>query len=78
MFVTGLLADEDAAFDVDVRGVEKVLEVEEEEGVVFEPFNFEDERKEGYFDEEGHYVWKDEKQDIEDVKDAWLNSHDCM
>ena len=34
------------------------------------PFNLEQERREGFFDEEGHYV---EKKD-EEEKDAWLAS----
>ena len=39
-------------------------------GVALEPFNLEQERAEGFFDEEGHYV---EKKD-EEERDAWLAS----
>ena len=42
----------------------------EDEGIALEPFNLEQERREGFFDEEGHYV---EKKDDEE-KDAWLAS----
>ncbi|KAG2483126.1 hypothetical protein HYH03_018016 [Edaphochlamys debaryana] len=55
---------------------EKELEVEEEDGVQFEPFNLKQEREEGFFDDEGNYVYKKQGEG-EDEKDAWLNSDEA-
>jgi len=64
------LADTELVGDADLEAVEEQLEVPEDEGVALEPFNLEQERREGFFDEDGHYV---EKKD-EEEKDAWLAS----
>lgn len=45
----------------------------EDDGVVFEPFNLNQEREEGYFDDAGNFVEYVRKNDI---KDAWLDSID--
>ena len=51
--------------------VEEDLEQEEDEGVAIEPFNLEAERREGHFDDGGHYV---ENAPDDDDKDAWLTT----
>ncbi|GIL85988.1 hypothetical protein Vretimale_9026 [Volvox reticuliferus] len=54
------------------------LDVEEEDGITFEPFNLKQEREEGYFDEAGNYVLRKQNgEDGEDEKDAWLNSDEA-
>lgn len=63
-------ADTELVGDADIEAVEERLEVAEDDGVALEPFNLEQERREGFFDEEGHYV---EKKD-EEEGDAWLAS----
>ena len=63
-------ADTELVGDADIEAVEERLEAAEDDGVALEPFNLEQERREGFFDEEGHYV---EKKD-EEEKDAWLAS----
>lgn len=50
---------------------EQALQVQEEGGILFEPFSLKQEREEGYFDESGNYV---ERKNDEDDKDAWLAS----
>ncbi|XP_076915712.1 uncharacterized protein LOC143575154 [Bidens hawaiensis] len=45
----------------------------EDDGVKLEPFNLEQERKEGYFDQTGNYV----EYVTNDIKDAWLDSIDA-
>ncbi|KMZ69979.1 CD2 antigen cytoplasmic tail-binding protein [Zostera marina] len=44
----------------------------EDDGIQIEPFNLDQEREEGYFDEQGNFVEYTNK----DVKDAWLDSVD--
>ncbi len=58
----------------DLEEVEEALEVEEDDGVTLEPFNLAQERREGYFDEGGHYVEHRNKDEEELEKDAWLAS----
>ncbi|GIL61778.1 hypothetical protein Vafri_16164 [Volvox africanus] len=54
------------------------LEVEQEDGITFEPFNLKQEREEGYFDEDGNYVLRKQGgEEGEDEKDAWLNSDEA-
>eukprot|EP00803_Ostreobium_quekettii_P004600 evm.model.scf_1052.3 EVM.evm.TU.scf_1052.3 scf_1052:26423-30595(-) len=65
--------DEDTNFVANVRDIETNLEVAEEDGVKFEAFNFEAEREEGHFDEDGHFIWNETN---EEGKDAWLDSKD--
>ncbi|KAI3789025.1 hypothetical protein L2E82_01809 [Cichorium intybus] len=45
----------------------------EDDGVQLEPFNLEQERKEGFFDKTGNYV----EYVTNDIKDAWLDSIDA-
>ncbi|KAK9060294.1 hypothetical protein SSX86_020998 [Deinandra increscens subsp. villosa] len=45
----------------------------EDDGIQLEPFNLEQERKEGYFDQTGNYV----EYVTNDIKDAWLDSIDA-
>ncbi|XAR53058.1 hypothetical protein NMG60_11021453 [Bertholletia excelsa] len=42
-----------------------------DDGIQIEPFNLDQEREEGYFDEQGHYV---EYVNENEIKDAWLDS----
>ena len=63
-------ADTELVGDADIEAVEERLEAAEDDGVALEPFNLEQERREGFFDEGGHYV---EKKD-EEEGDAWLAS----
>ncbi len=44
--------------------------VADEGAVPIIPFNLRSDREEGYFDEEGNYVFK--KEEDEDANDAWL------
>lgn len=62
----------DTDLDENLEEAEEELGKEEEEGVAFEPFNLAQERREGHFDEGGH--WVEDKADDEDLKDAWLGS----
>ncbi|GFR41660.1 hypothetical protein Agub_g2402, partial [Astrephomene gubernaculifera] len=51
------------------------LEVEEEDGIKFEPFNLKQEREEGFFDEDGNYVFRKQAgEEGDEEKDAWLDS----
>ncbi|KAG6409155.1 hypothetical protein SASPL_132189 [Salvia splendens] len=62
-------------FATDVRKAEFQYQDNEEfidEGVPLEPFNLEQEREEGYFDDNGNYVEYMNKQ----IKDAWLDGVD--
>ena len=54
-----------------VEDVEENFSQEEDDGVALEPFNLEQERQQGHFDEGGNYV--EDKADDEE-KDAWLTS----
>jgi len=63
-------ADTELVGDADLEVVEERLQAPADGGVALEPFNLEQERAEGFFDEEGHYV---EKKD-EEERDAWLAS----
>jgi len=63
-------ADTELVGDADLEAVEERLQAPADGGVALEPFNLEQERAEGFFDEEGHYV---EKKD-EEERDAWLAS----
>ncbi len=65
-----LAADTELVGDADLEAVEERLQAPADGGVALEPFNLEQERAEGFFDEEGHYV---EKKD-EEERDAWLAS----
>ncbi|KXZ50512.1 hypothetical protein GPECTOR_16g687 [Gonium pectorale] len=61
------------------RFEQDTLEVEEEDGIKFEPFNLKQEREEGYFDEDGNYVFRKaaEGEAGEEGKDAWLDSEEA-
>lgn len=59
----------------DLQRVEEDLEVEEEGGMKLEAFNLKEEREKGYFDEEGNYVAREEKEEDEEA-DAWLESEE--
>ncbi|GLI71081.1 hypothetical protein VaNZ11_015992 [Volvox africanus] len=60
------------------RYEEDTLEVEQEDGITFEPFNLKQEREEGYFDEDGNYVLRKQGgEEGDDEKDAWLNSEEA-
>lgn len=48
--------------------------MEEDDGIKLEPFNLAQERQDGFFDEEGHYVEKQDKEEEEAEKDAWFAS----
>ena len=54
-----------------VEDVEEGLEQAEDDGIALEPFNLEQERLEGHFDEGGHYV---ENSAADEDTDAWLSS----
>ena len=49
------------------EAAEEAAELAEDDGNTLEPFNMAQEREEGHFDEEGHYV--ENKED--DGMDAW-------
>ncbi|KAI7745437.1 hypothetical protein M8C21_015025, partial [Ambrosia artemisiifolia] len=66
---TGDLLDDVAASEMQYEDDEQL----EEDGIQLEPFNLEQERKEGYFDQTGNYV----EYVTNDVKDAWLDSIDA-
>nr|XP_043624271.1 CD2 antigen cytoplasmic tail-binding protein 2 isoform X2 [Erigeron canadensis] len=51
----------------------KDTETLEDDGIQLEPFNLEQERKEGFFDQTGNYV----EYISNDIKDAWLDSIDA-
>uniref|UniRef100_A0A7S2VV17 OCRE domain-containing protein n=1 Tax=Chlamydomonas chlamydogama TaxID=225041 RepID=A0A7S2VV17_9CHLO len=68
-------AEDDTDMGGDVEGYEKdTLDVDEEDGVKFEPFNLKEERETGYFDESGNYV---EKREGREDRDAWLTSDEA-
>ena len=54
---------------------EEALEQEDDEGTKLEPFNLEQERQEGRFDESGNYV-ENKEEDDPTMQDAWLTSDD--
>ncbi|XP_071717051.1 uncharacterized protein [Rutidosis leptorrhynchoides] len=73
-----------AGLDIDGKGniLDDVADAEEhyeddetleDDGVKIEPFNLEQERKEGFFDQTGNYV----EYVANDIKDAWLDSIDA-
>eukprot|EP00798_Chlamydomonas_sp_ICE-L_P009846 gene9846-7733_t len=64
---------DDLELPADVDKFEQEAAVEEEDGVKFMPFNLNEEREEGDFDESGNYV--ERKNDEE--KDAWMDSHEA-
>ncbi|KAK1414639.1 hypothetical protein QVD17_30388 [Tagetes erecta] len=66
---TGDLLDNVAASEMHYEDNEQL----EDDGVQLEPFNLEQERKEGYFDDTGNYV----EYVTNDIKDAWLDSIDA-
>ena len=57
----------------DMIRAEEALEQDEEEGMTLEPFNLEQERQAGTFDESGNYVEHKEEEDPT-MQDAWLTS----
>ena len=63
-------ADTELVGDDALEEVEEALELEEDDGIKLEPFNLAQERQEGFFDEEGHYVEKRDKEEEEAEKDA--------
>ncbi|KAJ0443002.1 putative CD2 antigen cytoplasmic tail-binding protein 2/Lin1 [Helianthus annuus] len=65
---TGDLLDDVAASEMHYEDDEQL----EDDGIQLEPFNLEQERKEGYFDQTGNYV----EYVSNDIKDAWLDSID--
>ena len=67
-------ADTELVGDDALEEVEEALEMEEDDGMKLEPFNLAQERQEGFFDEEGHYVEKIDKDEAEAEKDAWFAS----
>lgn len=67
----GLTAETELVGDEEIQEVEEALEVEEEDGITLEPFNLAQERRDGYFDEGGHYVEHKNKDEEEVEKDAW-------
>ena len=54
---------------------EEALEHDEDDGNKLEPFNLEQERQEGHFDESGNYV-ENREEDDPTLQDAWLTSDD--
>lgn len=77
-----LPADTELVGDDALEEVEEALELEEDDGMKLEPFNLAQERQEGFFDEEGHYVEKRDREEEEAEKDAWFSStkgkrHSC-
>ena len=69
-----MCADTELVGDDALEEVEEALELEEDDGIKLEPFNLAQERQEGFFDEEGHYVEKRDKDEEEAEKDAWFAS----
>ena len=69
-----LPADTELVGDDALEEVEEALELEEDDGMKLEPFNLAQERQEGFFDKEGHYVEKRDKEEEEAEKDAWFSS----
>ncbi len=65
-------AETELVGDEEIHEVEEALEVEEEDGITLEPFNLAQERRDGYFDEGGHYVEHKNKDEEEVEKDAWF------
>lgn len=59
----------------DMVVAEEDLEQEEDEGTKLEPFNLEQERQEGRFDESGNYV-ENKEEDDPTMQDPWLTSDD--
>ena len=57
----------------DMVRAEEALEQDEEDGMTLEPFNLEQERQAGTFDESGNYVEHKEEEDPT-MQDAWLTS----
>ncbi|KAI3742525.1 hypothetical protein L1987_60209 [Smallanthus sonchifolius] len=66
---TGDLLDDVAASEMHYEDNEQL----EDDGFQLEPFNLEQEREEGYFDQTGNYV----EYVTNDIKDAWLDSIDA-
>ncbi|KAI3815378.1 hypothetical protein L1987_15044 [Smallanthus sonchifolius] len=66
---TGDLLDDVAASEMHYEDNEQL----EDDGIQLEPFNLEQEREEGYFDQTGNYVG----YFTNDIKDAWLDSIDA-
>ncbi|GLC52767.1 hypothetical protein PLESTB_000665900 [Pleodorina starrii] len=71
------LGDTDVVTNTE-RYEKDTLEVEQEDGITFEPFNLKQEREEGYFDEDGNYVLRKQGgEEGDDEKDAWLTSEEA-
>ncbi|BDA46148.1 probable CD2 antigen cytoplasmic tail-binding protein 2 homolog [Coccomyxa sp. Obi] len=68
----GQMGETELVGDEEIQEVEEALEVEEEDGITLEPFNLAQERRDGYFDEGGHYVEHKNKDEEEVEKDAWF------
>ncbi len=73
-FILCTFADTELVGDDALEEVEEALELEEDDGIKLEPFNLAQERQEGFFDDEGHYVEKRDKEEEEAEKDAWFSS----
>ncbi|KDD72704.1 hypothetical protein H632_c2998p0, partial [Helicosporidium sp. ATCC 50920] len=64
----------------DLHKAEEELQVEQEEGVAFEPFNMKEERKLGQIDAQGNFIAREkarkgeDDEDDEEEEDAWLKS----
>uniref|UniRef100_A0A7S0Q966 OCRE domain-containing protein n=1 Tax=Coccolithus braarudii TaxID=221442 RepID=A0A7S0Q966_9EUKA len=61
---------ETEAFEQDETSMDQ-----KEAGSAIEPFNMKQERREGHFDDDFNYVWKDKGEDNE-IHDAWLGEVD--
>lgn len=61
------------------RFEKETLDIEQEGGIAFEPFNLKQEREEGCFDDDGNYVLRKQPgAEGDDEKDAWLDSEEAM
>ena len=67
-------ADTELVGDDALEEVEEALEMDEDDGIKLEPFNLAQERQEGFFDDDGHYVERRDKDEEEAEKDAWFAS----
>ena len=67
-------ADTELVGEDALEEVEEALEMDEDDGIKLEPFNLAQERQEGFFDDDGHYVERHDKDEEEAEKDAWFAS----
>lgn len=69
-----LFTEENRGMLPDITAAEEQYKANEtfvDDGIKIEPFNLDQEREEGYFDEQGNYV---EYVNENEIKDAWLDS----